>query len=128
MIATRISGLKERTEFPAVDGSAASGNMLEFRVVTNDAGLQRFPLGLSRNISFGGICFTTDVPVELDDCVALRVRLPEFGNTPIDALGSIIRKHKKGERSEIAVKFLWIGCEEKLQKTLKEFVQKKITR
>ena len=63
---------------------------------------------------------------ELDDCVALRVRLPEFGNTPIDALGSIIRKHKKGERSEIAVKFLWIGCEEKLQKTLKDFVQKKI--
>ncbi len=124
MIATRISGLKERTEFPAVD--ASPGRMLEFRVVTNDAGLQRFPLGLSRNISFGGICFTTDVPVELDDCVALRVRLPEFGNSPIDALGSVIRKHKKGERSEIAVKFLWIGCEEKLQHTLKEFVSKKM--
>ena len=64
--------------------------------------------GFTINISGGGVCFSSQKPLEPGQILAVEMTLPDF-ESPVVTLGRVAWCEKGSENFEIGTEFWWIG-------------------
>jgi hypothetical protein len=97
---------------------------IRFREIRSD----KFPGddfdGHTINISGGGVCFSSDTPVELGTVLAVEMNLPEF-EAPVVTLGRVAWCEEGSGSYEIGTEFWWIGWgDENVQRSIGDYVRR----
>lgn len=121
-----IRGRKENRTFPRVSSEA----LLQWKKISDDEFFRAGAEGMTKNISGGGICFSTPEPLNVGEMVALNLTLDDFPATVL-ALGRVVRVTGASQPTgpEVAVEFWWIGWDdETAQKAIGDYIRTKLDR
>jgi hypothetical protein len=112
--------VSERRRFPRLKDSV--------RIRWREIRSEKFPGedtdGFTVNISGGGVCFASDVPVEPGKLLAVEMSLPEF-EAPVVTLGRVSWCEKGSEHYEVGTEFWWIGWgDENVQRSIGDYIRR----
>ena len=113
-----------RRKYPRVKESC----QVKYRVVEKGTGGPKDRDGAAVNISGGGMCFSSDEPLEPGSMVALEMSLSHLP-TPVVSLGRVVWCEEAEElgKYDVGVEFWWIGwADEEAQRKMLQYVQERL--
>ncbi len=78
------------------------------------------------NISGGGVCYLSDVPVPPGDFLAVELSLQEFGS-PVVALARAVFCDERNDGFEVGMEFWWVGWgDDTAQREIADFIKTRL--
>ena len=110
----------ERRSFPRLKDSV----QIRYREVRSEVFPGEDSEGFTINISGGGVCFSTQKPLEPGQVLAVEMSLPEF-ESPVVTLGRVAWCEKGSESFEVGTEFWWIGWgDDDVQQSIGEYIRR----
>jgi hypothetical protein len=110
---------KERRRFPRLSTACAIRVRPLSGVNLTGDGIE----GVTVNISGGGLCYRSDVAVELGAFLAVELRLPDFPS-PVLALARAASCTSAGALYEVGLEFWWVGWgDDSAQRAISDFIK-----
>jgi hypothetical protein len=110
----------ERRSFPRLKDSV----QIRYREVRSEVFPGDEAEGFTINISGGGVCFSSQKPLEPGQILAVEMAIPEF-ESPVVTLGRVVWCEKGSESYEVGTEFWWIGWgDEDVQRSIGEYIRR----
>ncbi len=110
---------RERRRFPRLSESC----LIRVRPLTGFTLPGEGVEAMTVNISGGGLCYHSDVPIDVGGFVAVELTLPDFPS-PVLALARAAFSGSSGPPYEIGLEFWWVGWgDDSAQRAIADFIK-----